>query len=203
MSIHYETALTIATKIRTGETSSVEVTETMLGRIAEVDPTLKAFVTILEEAALAAARKADEELKAGNVRSELHGVPIAVKDLFDTAGIETTYGTKIYRNNVPETDATVIARLKDAGTILLGKLKLTEGAYAQHHPEVDPPLNPWNHDLWCGASSSGSGVAVASGLCFAALGSDTGGSIRFPSAANGIVGCVQTYGQRDRQIHFG
>lgn len=196
--LHYQSALQTANQIHKGERSSVEVTEALLGRIAEVDTTLQSYVTVVSDAALEQARLADEEIGRGNIKSVLHGVPIAVKDLLDTAGVKTTYGMKIYEDNFPSKDAGVVAKLKDAGTVLLGKLKLTEGAYAQHHPDVAPPLNPWNHDCWTGVSSSGSGVATAAGLCFASIGSDTGGSIRFPSAANGLAGLKPTWGRVSR-----
>src|SRR5258708_40213930 len=105
---------------------------------------------------------------------------------------------KIYRNNRPGEDATVVIKLKEAGAIILRKLQLTEGAYADHHPEIDPPRNPWDETLWPGASSSGSGVATAAGLCYGSLGSDTGGSIRFPSAANSVTGLKPTWGRVSR-----
>ena len=113
-------------------------------------------------------------------------MPIAVKDLCYTKGILTAAGTAIHRRFKPTFDATVVRRFRDAGAILLGKLQMTEGAYAEHHPSIAPPLNPWDAGRWTGASSSGSGAATAAGLCYASLGSDTGGSIRYPSAANGV-----------------
>jgi amidase len=125
-------------------------------------------------------------------------VPIAVKDLCWTKDAPTAAGMKIYRNNRPGEDATVVTRLKEAGAVILGKLQLTEGAYADHHPEIDPPRNPWDETLWPGASSSGSGVATAAGLCYGSLGSDTGGSIRFPSAANNVTGLKPTWGRVSR-----
>jgi amidase len=125
-------------------------------------------------------------------------VPIAVKDLCYTRGIPTAGGMKIHRDFKPRFDATVVKRLADAGAVLLGKLQLTEGAFADHHPDVPPPVNPWNARHWSGASSSGSGVATAAGLCFGSLGSDTGGSIRFPSAANGVTGLKPTWGRVSR-----
>lgn len=196
--LHYQSALQVAEQIHQGKLSSVEVTEHMLDRIARIDPQLKAYVTVTPEEALAQAKRADEDIKSGNIRSSLHGVPIAVKDLLDTKGIVTTYGMDIYKDQVPDKDSPLITRLKEAGTVILGKLKLTEGAYSQHHPNVEPPINPWNPDCWVGVSSSGSGVATAAGLCFASLGSDTGGSIRFPSANNGICGLKPTWGRVSR-----
>lgn len=196
--LHYQSALEIADKIQHGELSSVEVTEHMLKRIADLDPKLKSYVTVTADEAMAQAKTADAEVKQGNIRSRLHGVPIAVKDLLDSAGIKTTYGMSIYKDQVPSTDATVLAKLKEAGTVVLGKLKLTEGAYARHHPDVEPPVNPWNPECWTGVSSSGSGVATAAGLCFAAIGSDTGGSIRFPCASNGLAGLKPTWGRVSR-----
>ena len=135
---------------------------------------------------------------AGRSRGPLHGVPIAVKDLCNTEGVPTAAGMAIHRTHLPARDATVVARLKQAGAVILGKLQMTEGAYGLHHPSIDPPVNPFHADYWTGVSSSGSGVATAAGLCFASLGSDTGGSIRFPSTLNGLSGLKPTWGRVSR-----
>lgn len=196
--LHYQSAIEIADQIQNSTLTSVKVTEYMLERIGEVDKSLNSFVTVTEKEAMDQARQADEEISKGQIRSKLHGVPIAVKDLLDSEGIKTTYGMTIYKDHIPSADASVLAKLKEAGTILLGKLKLTEGAYGRHHPQIEPPVNPWNPDCWVGVSSSGSGVATAAGLCFASIGSDTGGSIRFPSASNGLTGLKPTWGRVSR-----
>jgi amidase len=169
-----------------------------LNRIAQLDGQLKSYAYVMATSALEQAKAADLEIAAGKVRGPLHGVPIAVKDLCWTKDAPTAAGMKIYRDNRPKEDATVVIKLKEAGAVILGKLQLTEGAYADHHPEVDPPRNPWDAGLWAGASSSGSGVATAAGLCYASLGSDTGGSIRFPSAANAVTGLKPTWGRVSR-----
>jgi amidase len=139
----------------------------MLGRIATVDRGLKSYATVMREEALAAARTADQEIRAGRYRGPLHGVPVAVKDLCYTKGVRTMGGTTVRENFVPDVDATVVSRLRDAGAVLLGKLNLSEGAAAGYNPARDVPLNPWNPDRWPGMSSSGSGVATAAGLCYA------------------------------------
>ena len=151
----------------------------MLDRIAVVDRRLKSYATVMTDHALAAADAAEREIQAGNYRGRLHGVPIAVKDLCYTKGVRTMGGLGVLADFVPHYDATVVSKLEEAGAVLLGKLNMTEGAMAGYHPDFDIPVNPWREDLWAGASSSGSGVATAAGLCFASLGSDTGGSIRF------------------------
>src|ERR1700694_1498034 len=120
----------------------------------------------MASSALEQAHSADKEIAKGKVRGPLHGVPIAVKDLCWTRDAPTAAGMKIYRDYRPSEDATVVSRLKEAGAVILGKLQLTEGAYADHYPEIDPPRNPWDATLWSGASSSGSGVATAAGLCY-------------------------------------
>ena len=199
--LHYLDASTIAKKIHSRELSSVEVTQELLARIETLSH-LRAFVTVTAERALADAARADSEIVAGTIRSALHGVPIAYKDLLATQGVKTTSGTAIYADHVPDYDATVVARLQAAGTVMLGKLKLTEGAFTRHHPTVELPKNPWGEGLWTGVSSSGSGVATAAGLCFASLGTDTGGSIRFPAASNGIVGLKPTWGRVSRYGAF-
>jgi amidase len=128
----------------------------------------------------------------------LHGVPIAVKDLCFTKGVRTMGGARVLRDHVPDFNGTVVEKLESAGAVLLGKLNLTEGAMAGYNPDFQVPLNPWDTERWSGASSSGSGVATAAGLCFGSLGSDTGGSIRFPAAACGIVGIKPTWGRVSR-----
>ena len=178
--------------------SSVEVTRTLLERIARLDGHLGSYATLTPELALAAAETADREIAGGSIRGPLHGVPIAVKDLCHTQGIRTAAGMTIYKDFVPDRDATVISRLKTAGAVLLGKLQMTEGALSAHHPAIRAPLNPWSAAHWTGVSSSGSGVATAAGLCYAALGSDTLGSIRFPSTMNGITGLKPTWGRVSR-----
>ena len=150
------------------------------------------------EQALAAAETADAEIAAGHYRGPLHGVPLGVKDLFWTKGIPTAAGMTIHRDFTPTDDSTVVARLKQAGAVLLGKLQMTEGAYADHHPSVTPPRNPWNAHYWTGISSSGSAAATAAGLCYGALGSDTGGSIRWPCSATGLTGIKPTWGRVSR-----
>jgi len=196
--LHYCELVEIGQRIQKRELSSVEATQAQLDRIAHLDGQLKSYAYVMASAALEQAHAAEKEIAAGEVRGPLHGVPIAVKDLCWTKDAPTAAGMTIYRDYRPSEDATVVSRLKEAGAVILGKLQLTEGAYADHHPEIDPPRNPWDATLWSGASSSGSGVATAAGLCYGSLGSDTGGSIRFPSAANSVTGLKPTWGRVSR-----
>jgi amidase len=196
--LHYLSLDEVARRLKARKLSSVEATEALLDRIAKLDPKLKSYATVTRERALADARRLDADTAAGTSRGPLHGVPIAVKDLCDTEGVPTAAGMAIRRDHVPTKDATVVTRLKQAGAVILGKLQMTEGAYGLHHPSIDPPVNPFNAAYWTGVSSSGSGVATAAGLCFASLGSDTGGSIRFPSTMNGLSGLKPTWGRVSR-----
>src|SRR6516162_806371 len=188
----------VGRRIQARQLSSVEVTQAVLDRIARLDPRLKAYATLTPDLALAQAREADREISRGTLRGPLHGVPIAVKDLCHTKGIPTAAGMPIHKEYRPDRDATVVSRLRAAGAIVLGKLQLTEGAFGAHHPAIDPPINPWSAAHWTGVSSSGSGVATAAGLCYGSLGSDTGGSIRFPSTMNGVTGLKPTWGRVSR-----
>jgi amidase len=193
--LHYLTIGELAAAFARRETTPRAATEHVLARIARLDGELRSYFTVTADLALEQARAAEQEMAAGQRRGPLHGVPVAVKDLCDTAGIRTTAGTRIMADRVPARDSTVVARLKAAGAVMLGKLSMTEAAYSENHPDYPPARNPWNRSVWTGVSSSGSGVAVAAGLCFGALGSDTGGSIRYPSAMNGIVGIKPTWGR--------
>jgi aspartyl-tRNA(Asn)/glutamyl-tRNA(Gln) amidotransferase subunit A len=181
---------------RARQLSPVEATQACLDRIARLDPELHAFITVTGELALDQARAAQAELAAGRDRGPLHGVPIALKDLIDTAGVRTTGGSALFEDRVPAEDAEVVRRLRDAGAVMLGKLNLHEMAYGAsgvigHFPITRNPRNPAHI---CGGSSSGSAAAVAAGMCYAALGSDTSGSIRIPAALCGIVGFMPSYG---------
>lgn len=196
--LHFSTIIEISQRLAAREISSLELTDSMLARIERLDPSLRSFVTVTPEHARESAKRADDALARGESRGVLNGVPIAVKDLCDTAGIATSAGMPMRRRHVPDVDATVVARLEAAGAVILGKLAMTEGASGAHHPEVPAPRNPWNLERWAGVSSSGSGVATAAGLCFGSLGSDTAGSIRFPSAACGLTGLKPTYGRVSR-----
>jgi amidase len=192
----------LSAALRKREVTSVEATRAVLDRIHKLNPTLRAYLTVLDDSALRQAEAADKEIRAGKWRGPLHGVPVAVKDLCWTKGVATTCASKVLRDFRPTSNATVVDRFEDAGAVLLGKLHLTEFAMAWYHPDIPTPLNPWNPALWPGASSSGSGAAIAAGLCYAAIGTDTGGSIRFPSAANGIVGLKPTWGRVSRHGVF-
>ncbi|NIB38714.1 amidase [Pseudomaricurvus alkylphenolicus] len=185
----------VAKCIEAGDISVVALTRMMLQRISALDPHLHSYATVMADQAMTAALRAEKEIASGYYKGPLHGVPIAVKDLLYTQGVRTMGGTGARADFVPKFDATVIRKLSEAGAIVLGKLNLSEGAMLGYHPDFDVPVNPWNSDLWAGASSSGSGVACAAGLCFAALGTDTGGSIRAPAMANGIVGLKPSYGR--------
>lgn len=189
-------------RIQAREVSSVEVTGAMLNRIEALQPRLKAYATVTADLARDQAALADAEIARGAIRGPLHGVPVAVKDLCFTKGIPTAAGMAIYRDFRPTYDATVVTRLRNAGAVLLGKLQMTEGAFSAHHPSVDPPVNPWSAAHWTGVSSSGSGVATAAGLCFGSLGTDTGGSIRFPSTMNNVTGLKPTWGRVSRHGVF-
>ena len=183
--------------LRDRELSPVELVRAYLDRIEAQDGQLHAYVTLLPERALGQAREVEAEILRGNYRGPLHGVPIGLKDLYDTAGILTTAMSRVTPDRVPTEDATTVARLNEAGTILLGKLAMHE--FALGGPDdtslFPPARNPWNPDHIPGGSSSGSGTAVAAGLCMGALGSDTGGSIRGPASMCSIVGIKPTYGR--------
>ena len=196
--LHYLELTEVGQRIQRKELSPVEVTQAQLDRIGSVDRDLKSYVMVLAESALAEARKAEAEIGRGEIRGPLHGVPVAVKDLCWTAGSPTAAGMALYKDFVPPEDGTAVRKLREAGAVILGKLALTESAYADHHPTITPPVNPWNAAHWSGASSSGSGVATAAGLCYGSLGTDTGGSIRFPSSANGLTGLKPTWGRVSR-----
>jgi aspartyl-tRNA(Asn)/glutamyl-tRNA(Gln) amidotransferase subunit A len=179
-----------AEQIRTRRLSPVELTQQCLSRIERLNPVLNAFITITAEQALKQAQHAEAEIAAGNYRRPLHGIPIGLKDLFDTAGVRTTAGSKQYADRIPEEDAEVVRRLKQAGAVLVGKLNMHEFAFGMSGvvSAFGPTANPWNTDRISGGSSSGAGAAVAAGMCLMAMGSDTSGSIRCPSALCGIVG---------------
>ena len=196
--LHYQTIAEVGARLKARELSPVELTTAILQRIEALDGNLKSYATVMADSAMASARDAEQEIAAGNYRGGLHGVPIAVKDLCFTTGVATMGGAQVLRDFVPDFDGTVVRRLNAAGAVILGKLNLTEGAMAGYNPKFDIPINPWGADRWSGASSSGSGVATAAGLCYASLGSDTGGSIRFPSAACGTVGIKPTCGRVSR-----
>ena len=194
----YATIEELAPQLAAGELCPVELTRAQLDRIAAIDGTWRSYATVMADSALAAAERARREINRGQYRGPLHGIPVAVKDLCYTRGTRTMGGTRVLEDLVPEFDSTVVARFKAAGAILLGKLNLTEGAMGGYNRARQIPLNPWAPDRWTGASSSGSGVATAAGLCYASLGSDTGGSIRSPAAACGIAGLKPTWGRVSR-----
>jgi amidase len=196
--LHYASLLEISDLIASRELSPVTVTQMMLERIAAVDPSINSYLLVTAESALAEAEVAKAEIDAGRHRGPLHGVPIALKDLFHTKGVPSTFGSVAYKDFISDKDATIVHRLRMAGAVILGRLHLHEGAFGEHHPELPKCFNPWNNDYWPGGSSSGSGAATAAGLCFGSLGTDTGGSIRFPSAANGVTGLKPTWGRTSR-----
>lgn len=204
MDVHYESLLGIGQRIQNREVSSEQVTAALLDRFAEYDGGLHSAQMVLADAAMAEAQAADAEIAAGTLRGPLHGVPVGIKDLLWTRGLPTTGGMELLSDFRPGEDATVVERLRQAGAVIIAKLHMTEGAGLEHHPAFPRPVNPWSAAHWTGVSSSGSGVATAAGLCFGAIGSDTGGSIRMPSAANNLTGIKPTWGRVSRHglIHL-
>jgi amidase len=194
----FKTILAVSKDIAEGATSSRKITETLLERIMGEGAARRGYALVMWDSALDRAEQADREVAQGMHRGPLHGIPIAIKDLVSIAGQVTACGMPMLSDWKPDVDATIVARLKRAGAVIIGKTQMTEGASVSHHPAITVPLNPWNAAYSSGFSSSGSGVAVAAGLAYAAIGSDTGGSIRIPSAMNGVTGLKPTWGRVSR-----
>ena len=187
----------LAELLKTGQISSVELTNDCLSRIEKLNPAVNAFITITANSALAHAREADAEIRRGQWRGPLHGIPLGLKDLIDTAEVLTTAASAVFKDRVPKQDADIVSRLKAAGAVLIGKQNLHEFAYGgsslvSYYGDV---RNPWNVEHIAGGSSGGSAAAVAAGLCYGAIGTDTAGSIREPAALCGVVGLKPTYGR--------
>jgi aspartyl-tRNA(Asn)/glutamyl-tRNA(Gln) amidotransferase subunit A len=182
--------------IQRGDVSPVELTRECLNRIEELNPTLNAFITVTADSALAEAQLAETEIRSGNWRGPLHGIPIGLKDLIDTAGVRTTAASAVFKDRVPTEDAEIVSKLKAAGAVILGKQNLHEFAYGGSSlvSQFGLVRNPVNPEFITGGSSGGSAAAVASGMCYAAIGTDTAGSIREPAALCGVVGLKPTYG---------
>ena len=194
------TALTLseaAALVRQRELSPVELTRAHLERIEALNPVLNCFITITADAALQRARQAEDAIQRGEIWGPLHGLPVALKDLFETRGVRTTAGSKLFENFIPHTDAVVVEKLESAGAIILGKLNMHEIALGVTNTTstFGACRNPWSLERVPGGSSGGSAAALAAGLCLGALGSDTGGSIRIPASLCGIVGLKPTYGR--------
>ncbi len=196
LKLQMRTLADAADLVRRREISPIELTNECLEAIARLNPTLNAFITVTAEAAREEAQLAENEIAAGNYRGPLHGIPIALKDLIDTARVRTTAATAAFQGRVPAEDAVVVKKLKAAGAVFVGKNNLHEFAYGGSSliSYFGPPRNPVNPDFITGGSSGGSAAAVASGMCYAAIGTDTAGSIREPAALCGIVGLKPTYG---------
>ena len=191
------TILELSHHLRTNKISPTEVTRSVLDRIESLNPQLGAFITVMADSAMADARTAEIEIGAGRWRGPLHGVPIALKDLIDTAGVRTTSGSALHKDRIPDSDAEVVRKLKDAGAIIVGKNNLHEFAYGgsslvSYFGDIH---NPWDLSRITGGSSGGSATAVAAGLCYVAIGTDTAGSIREPASLCGCVGLKPTYGR--------
>ena len=199
--MHYLTVAQLAAKVASRELSPVTLTESFLARIAALDNQLDAFITLTADLVRQQARQAEQDIARGHYRGPLHGIPFALKDIYETAGIRTTACSKTLVNHVPVENATTVQRLLDAGAVLLGKLVTHE--FASGGPSLDlpwpPARNPWNTAHFTGGSSSGAGAAVAAGFAPYALGTDTGGSIRIPSAYCGLAGIKPTYGRVSRR----
>lgn len=197
--LHFRSIAELAAMVRGKQASPLELTQAYLDRIEALNERLGAFITVMRDQALAQARDAERSVLAGGYLGPLHGIPLAVKDIIHTRGVLTSAGSKVLADHVPDEDSTIIRRLNGAGAVLLGKLNLSEFAIGGTivHP-FGTPRNPWNTERTPGGSSSGSGVAVAAGLCAGALGSDTGGSIRGPSSFCNLAGLRPTYGRVTR-----
>lgn len=192
--MHYSSIATTADRIRSGELLPTDLVEALLARIERLDPLLDAYAHVDADGARAAAAQAEQEIREGSWRGPLHGIPIAVKDLYAVAGLPTTFGSPHLADHHLPQEAEVVGRLRFAGAIVLGTLRMSEAALTDHGPGLPTPINPWGEDVWVGTSSSGSAAATAAGMCFAALGSDTGGSVRGPSTATGLTGLKPTRG---------
>ena len=193
---------TIAEAVRSGKSSAAALLDQQFELIDAREPNLQVYITQTRERAAAQAASLDRRRNDGESLGTLAGVPLAVKDIFEMSGTPTTAAMTIHRERIASEDATVIRRLESAGATILGKLTLTEGVYAEHRPAFPVPVNPWSAAHWPGASSSGTGVAVAAGLCCAGLGSETGGSIKLPAAANGVTALKPTWGRVSRHGVF-
>lgn len=191
--LHYASIDEVSAALSAGAVSSLELLDQLLQRIDRLDGELQSFSTVMAETARAEAKAAEQEIRAGRWRGPLHGVPIAVKDLYGTSAAPTTFGSRHLRHlQVP--DAEVVTRLRNAGAVVVGKLRMSEAALTDHGVDLPVPVNPWGADTWVGTSSSGCAAATAAGLCFGSLGSDTGGSIRGPASAAGLTGLKTTRG---------
>ncbi len=204
MNLNQLTIIQAKEGLREKKFSSVELTKACLEQIEKHNPTLNAFITVCKDGALAAARHADELINNGTIEQlnnyPLLGIPVALKDLFSTKGINTTAGSKVLENYIPPYDATVVKKLKDAGAIIIGKTNLDAWAHGSsgENSDFDPTKNPWNTEYVPGGSSSGSAAALAADMCIASTGTDTGGSIRLPASFCNVVGLKPTYGRVSR-----
>lgn len=190
--------LAVAAKIERLEVSPVEVLDATLERVTRYEPHLNAFITVMDDSARVAARRAEAEIRAGNYRGPLHGIPLSVKDLFAMRGVRTSGGSRLFAANVPEEDATAVSRLQAAGAVVFGKTNMLELAYAAVHPDYGVTRNPWDLTRSTSGSSTGSAAAVAAGVGYASLGTDNAGSVRLPASYCGIVGLKPTYGAVSR-----
>lgn len=194
----FSTISEISQLIRSRQLSSADLVQQQLTRIRQVDPIVKSFSYVYDEQALVAAKVCDAELAAGRWRGPLHGVPLSIKDIYGIKGDPFEIGMPSRKGLKAETTATVVTKLVEAGAVIVGRVHTTEGVLAEHTPPFEAPKNPWGLDRWVGVSSSGSGSSTAACLAFGTLGSDTGGSIRMPSASNGVTGLKPTWGRCSR-----